>query len=279
MFHRTRHIPLPLLIRMFFESNFLLLFGWIFFTFGSIIFCVFASISDFSDFVLSKDSPRTQAIIYKKEYANARENRVSIYAYHYKFQVEGQEYTGISYGYSSDYQVGNTATVIYKKGKPTYSRIENLRHKQFQPYFLLFIVIFPLIGGIILAIAIPKVFSKIRILREGTMGEATFSGMKPTNTTVNKQRVMKMSFHLQSGGKTYTIHHNTHQTHKFFTDKPLKVLFLPHQPEKALLINSLPGSPEISEQGTILTQYALFPAILYLLFPATCLFAYWLAFF
>ncbi len=147
MFQRTRHIPLPLLIRMFFESDFLLLFGWIFFTIGSIIFCVFALLSDFSSLVLSKDSPQAQAVIFKIEYANAQENRARIYAYHYKFQVDGKEYEGISYGFSSDYQEGDTATVVYvyKSNKPTYSRIVNLRQKHFSPFFLIFIAIFPLI--------------------------------------------------------------------------------------------------------------------------------------
>lgn len=280
MFQRTRHIPLPLLIRMFFESDFLLLFGWIFFTIGSIIFCVFASLSDFSSLVLSKDSPQAQAVIFKIEYANAQENRARIYAYHYKFQVDGKEYEGISYGFSSDYQEGDTATVVYvyKSNKPTYSRIVNLRQKHFSPFFLIFIAIFPLIGGSVLAIAIPKVFTKIRILKEGVLGEALLVGMEPTNTTINKQRVMKMFFELMSAGKTYKTHLNTHQIHKFWDDKPQKVLFLPQEPEKALIVSSLPGNPEISEKGDILTPYSLFPAGFYLLIPAACLLAYWWAF-
>lgn len=278
LFQRTRHIPSPLLIRMFFESDFLLLFGWVFFTIGSIIFCVFASLSDFSSLILSKDSPQTQAVIYKKEYANTQENRVPIYEYHYKFQVEGKEYTGISYGFSSNYQEGDTATVIYKRNKPTYSRIVNLRKKHFLPFFLIFIAIFPLIGGLVLAIAIPKVFTKIRILKEGVLGEASLVGMEPTNTTINKQRVMKMLFELVSGGKTYKIHLNTHQIHKFWDNKPQKVLFLPQEPEKTLIISSLPGNPEVSDKGEIVTHYKLFPAVIYLFFPAACLLAYWWAF-
>ncbi len=279
MYTKIRHIPFPLQVKIIFGDA-LAFIGWIFLTIGVLFSSIFLSMSDFSDWRFKKDSPKTQAIITKIEYSNASENKQAILEYHYEFtDLQGVKQHGVSYGFSGKYDVGDEATVIFLEKKPKYSRIENLRKEPFGQFTLL-VLIFPLIGGLLVFFSIPKALKKIRVLREGVLGEGKYLRMEPTNTSINRQTVMRLFFELQVGNKTYETYTQTHLDHKIrqLTDgTPKKLLYLPQNPQQAVLLDNLTGNPTFRADGS-LAEYPLFPAVLYLLFPAACLFILWIVF-
>lgn len=127
---------------------------------------------------------------------------------------------------------------------------------------------------------IPKALKKIRVLREGVIGEGNYLRMKPTNVSVNKQTIMKIFFELKVGSRTYEVSTETHQDsliRKLTDGTPKKLLYLPQNPEQAVLLDNVAGKPKFAADGSI-SYYPLFPAILYLLFPITCLLVLWAVF-
>ena len=279
MYTKIRHIPFPLQVKIIF-GDVLAFIGWIFLTIGILFSSIFLSMSDFSDWRFKKDSPKTQAVITQIEYSNASENKRPILEYHYEFtDLQGVKQSGVSYGFEGKYDIGDEATAIFLEKKPSYSRIENLRKEPFGQ-FTLFVLIFPLIGALFLFFSIPKALKKIRVLREGVLGEGNYLRMEPTNTTINGRTLMRLFFELQVGNKTYETYTQTHLDHQIrkLTDgTPKKLLYLPQNPEKAVLLDGVTGNPTFQTDGSI-AHYPLFPAVLYLLFPIACLFMLWIAF-
>lgn len=279
MYTKIRTIPFPLQIKIIFGDTFAFI-GWIFLTIGFVFSSVFLSMSDFSDWRFKKDSPKVQATITQIEYSNASENKQAIFEYHYEFtDLKGIKQKGVSYGFKGKYDVGDEATVIFLEKKPEYSRIENLKKAPFGQ-FTLFVLIFPLIGGLMVFFSIPKALKKLRVLREGIIGEGNYLRMEPTNTIINRQRVMRLFFELKVGSKAYEVSTETHQDYlirKLTDGTPKKLLYLPQNPEQVVLLDNVAGNPKFAADGSI-AYYPLFPAVLYLLFPATCLFVLWLVF-
>jgi hypothetical protein len=276
MYLKIRSIPFPLQVQIIF-GDLITVFGWFFLTIGLIFSSIFLSMSDFSDWRFKKDSPKTQATITNIEYGNASENKKAIFSYHYEFtDLQGVKQKGISYGFQGKYNVGDKATVIFLEKKPEYSRIENLRKEPFGQ-FTLFVLIFPLVGGSIVFFSIPKALKKIRILREGVIGEGVYLRMEPTNTSINRQRVMRLFFELKVGNKIYEVSTQTHHDsliRKLTDETPQKLLYLPQHPEQAVLLDNVAGKPKFAADGSI-ADYPLFPSVLYLLFPITCLLIWW----
>lgn len=279
MYTKIRHIPFPLQVKIIFEDV-LAFIGWIFLTIGILFSSIFLSMSDFSDWRFKKGSPKTQATITAIEYSNANENKQPILEYHYEFtDLQGVKQQGVSYGFGGKYKVDDEAIVIFLEKKPNYSRIENLRKEPFGQ-FTLFVLIFPLIGALFLFFSIPKALKKIRVLREGVLGEGNYLRMEPTNTTINGRTLMRLFFELQVGNKTYETYtqaHLDHQIRQLTDGTPKKLLYLPQNPQQAVFLDNVAGNPTFRADGSI-AEYPLFPAVLYLLFPAVCLLILWITF-
>ncbi|GAB4126755.1 MAG: hypothetical protein OHK0045_06330 [Raineya sp.] len=272
MYTKIRQIPFALQIKIIFDDV-ISLIGWIFLTIGVLFSSIFLSMSDFSEWRFKKDSPKTQAVITQIEYSNASENKRAIFEYHYEFNdLQGIKQKGISYGFQGIYNIGDEATVIFLEKNPSYSRIENLRKSPFGQ-FTLFVLIFPLVGGLIIFFRIPQAINKIRVLREGVLGEGNYVRMEATNIRINRQTVMKLFFELKLGNKTYETYTETHldrQIRKLTDGTPKKLLYLPQNPQRAILLDNVAGNPIFQADGSV-AYYPLFPSILYLLFPLTCL--------
>jgi len=272
MYLKIRHIPFALKIKIIFGSVATLI-GLIFLTFGLIFSSIFLSMSDFSDWRFTKDSPRAKAVITQTEIAFATEQGKTITAYHYEFtDLQGIKQKGISYGTDQIYQVGDEARVIFLEKNPEYSRIENLKRKPFGKYVLL-TLLFPLIGLLMILLTLPKSLKELHILREGVLGEARFVEMQSTNIEVNRKPLMKLFFELNVANKTYRVSTQTHREaviRKLSDGTPQKLLYLPQDPHQVVFIENIIGKPTFRTDGSI-AEYPLFPAVLYLLFPIVCL--------
>lgn len=275
MYTKIRHIPFPLQIKIIFGEKTAFV-GWMVLAIGLLFSGIFLSLSDFSNWRFKKNSPRAQAIITKIEFSNARENKKSILAYHYEFDLQGIKQVGVSYGFGGEYKEGDEANVIFLEKKPEYSRIENLRKKPFGQ-ITLFVLIFPLIGGLLIFFSLPKALRKLKVLREGVLGEGVYLRTEPTNVRINRRVVMRLFFELQAGNKTYQVKTETHRRDlidKLTDGTPQKLLYLPQNPEQVVFLNNITGNPTFRADGS-LADYPLFPAILYLSLPITCFLILW----
>jgi hypothetical protein len=87
----------------------------------------------------------------------------------------------------------------------------------------------------------------IHLLRDGTAIGARFRGMNPTGTKVNDSPMMKVDFEYQVDGETYTASAQALDTSRL-TDTPCKaVLYDPMQPNRSIVLDSLPGGLHLDE--------------------------------
>ncbi|KOY86330.1 hypothetical protein AD998_09400 [bacterium 336/3] len=269
MYSKERFIPLGLKIRVLF-GDVSSIVGFSIMALGLIFVIVFVGFADFSDWKFKPDSPKTQGIITTIGATNSKENKNRIYAYYYEFSDnKDTKQTGVSYGYSGQYQVGDTPTIIYLTEKPTYSRIENLRKEPFG-MFVVFTAIFPCIGLGFAVFGVLTGLKNLKILKYGMIGYGKYIRSEATNTKINGRRVMRLYFEMMVGDKSYTVTASSHQPEHLLDEAQEMLFYLPQEPTKAVLKDALPGRPKILSDGS-LEDYSLFPSALFLLLPLTVL--------
>ena len=78
------------------------------------------------------------------------------------------------------------------------------------------------------------------------------SGYEPTNTRINNQTVYKLTFEFTTDdGRRYEATARSHRPFVLEDEPQEQLLYDPYNPKKAVLLDSLPGEPDIDEWGNI----------------------------
>jgi hypothetical protein len=171
-----------------------------------------------------------------------------VFAVRYSYEVEGRRYEGTSYRVGG----GRAGPVVvdYEVDAPARSRIRGLRPAPFPAAFVLFLFFFPAVGlGVILAGA-PTRWRAHGLLASGALARGRVVKQEPTNTRVNRQPVVKYTFEFEAGG---TVHHailRTHAAAAVLDEERERILYDPQRPERAVVVDSLPGGIRI-EPGAV----------------------------
>ncbi|MDR0327359.1 MAG: hypothetical protein LBI05_03585 [Planctomycetaceae bacterium] len=240
----------PLSVRMYLRlcSGSAPMLGWIFGGFG-IAFALFAV------WLMGLDDtiPRIWSDAGKVKITNIEDARFSIndskiYAYH--FESANKTTSGVSYGYGGEYKTGDDA-LLQKSGKRY--RVEKLTLTRGGNAILglwIFIGAGSLFGliGLCFPIASWRSGGKaIFMLQYGEAVKSRLLGAKPTNVSVNDQRVMKVDFEYQVEGTMYTASIKETDTSRL-TDAKSKVVFYdPMQPERSIVWDGLPSAIRLDE--------------------------------
>lgn len=155
--HQEPHFPLvppprpvPFLLRaQVLFGGVLNFIGWFFFGFGLIFVLIFGSLADLSSWYRFRGEVETaRGTITAVEETSSSENKTRIYAYRYSFRTpNGEEHKGVSYRTGRSHEPSEEIIVEYLPDEPSYSRIQGMRRAEFSPW-VLFVVIFPLVGFI-----------------------------------------------------------------------------------------------------------------------------------
>lgn len=227
-------------------------FGWAFFGFGMIFFWVFAMNADLSDYYFDENTVETEGVAIRWQGTEASENEVPVYKNYFIFvDEEGVEHEGVSYATGHAVTSGEALTVEYPQGKPEYARIKGMRNSMFSS-FVLFVVIFPLVGLIFILFGLRRSFRALRLLRNGEITEGELIAKERTNITVNKQPVYRMVFKYRDAqGNEYTRKERTHMPYSLQDQKREKLLYLRSKPSYSIMLDSLPGVVKIDEDGRV----------------------------
>jgi hypothetical protein len=244
-----RHVPLSLRLGMLF-GGFHNVFGWFFFGFGMIFYWVFAAQADFESFYFTGDLTQVRGRVTAAEKMNYKVNKKSVYGIEYEFQSNGQTYRGKSFSTGVDYQAGRSVTIEHPTGTPERSRIEGTRNAP-MPIWCVFVAIFPLVGLLFFTYGFRHGRKVCRLLAVGESSMATLVNQEPTNTTINKRRVIR--FHYEFPAADHNIYAATASTHHVETlaNEQQPLLYDPANPGDATLIAHLPNKPEIDENGQL----------------------------
>lgn len=260
-----REVSLGLQLRLLFGSV-IALIGWFFLPFGMLFVYIFAFNADVSFLYLDSSSPQAEGKVLKVVQTNARENKKTIYAYHFEFMYEANKRAeGVSYGFDRNLNVGNKVTIVYNKNKPSYAKIVNMRKAMFG-VGILFVCIFPIIGIILIFLSFVKGMKDIHLLRTGTLGYGKLIGKTPTNARINNKTVYKLIFELEVNGQKYEVSAQSHKP-EYLTDEPQETLFYDaNNPKNAILKDALPARVHLINQNQ-LEPVSVLSSLHYLILP------------
>ncbi|HET7625535.1 MAG TPA: DUF3592 domain-containing protein [Verrucomicrobiae bacterium] len=252
-----RVVPLSTRITLLF-GNALAKFGWIFFAFGMVVVWVFAGYADWSGLFLFHGKLETApAFITSREKTsfseggNKQHRGTPIFAYHYQFQRDGKNYTGISYQLGASRSEGESVLVEFPAGKPTDSRIRGMRRAPFS-LVVSFVFIFPTIG---LALALTGFWSgwkNMSLLANGQIAQGRLISKAATNIQVNSRTVFKLTFEfLDPGGQTQQAVAKTERPERLENNVFEPIFYDPQNPGRAVLLDGLPGKHGFSEHGEL----------------------------
>lgn len=233
-------------------GGFLNQFGWSFFGFGLIFFWVFAMNADLSCLHFTGKIITVEGIATDSFETRASENDIPVFENHYTFTTQEEvEFEDVSYSTGRALHSGETITIEYPEGKPQYARIKGMRRQIFGPA-VLFVVIFPVIGLAFLSVGMKKSLRAIRLFEHGELTTGKLISKVPTQTRINKQTVYKLTFRFTDHlGHECDVSEKTHVPHLLEDETEESLLYLPTNPKYAIMLDSLPSSPSINEEGNI----------------------------
>lgn len=272
-----RHVPTATRLKVLFGgvTNFM---GWFFFGFGMVFVWVFVMNMDLGFWYFSADSPKTTGKITKVGATNSTVNKQRVYACYYEFRTtEGKTFQGISYAYGNYPQEDFDVTVQYVAKDPSISKVEGLSQGAFPP-FVLFILIFPLVGLIFIFFNTRYALKALHLLNYGKITTGKLIGKRATNTQINKRTVYELAFQFQAeDGQTYEVKSKTHTPEILEDDPQERLLYDAGNPSYAVLFDNLPGHPRMDQNG-IITEESLISAFPYLIVPFLTVFGHGLYF-
>lgn len=195
------------------------------------------------------------ATVLTAEPMNARENNVQIWKYHFQFTLADKQYEADSYETGNTLTAGAHAVVEYPEHRPEIARIRGMRLSLFG-WPIVFLLLLPVVGLLLIIFGGRKYRRAGKLLTHGIQSTARLVTSEPTNSSVNKQRVYKMTFNYQTqDSETHQLVVRTHETRALQDESEEPLLYDPHNPDRALLLDQLPGHPRVDEMGEIrLTQ-------------------------
>lgn len=265
-----RHVPWGVRIRLLFGGG-ISQFGWIWLGFSMIFVWIFGLQTDFSSMVFVLDRVEiTQGVVTAVEPTSASVNETPVYANHFTYRVERleNEYAGVSYTTGHEFQLRQEVRVEYLKRYPTLSRIEDTRRGEFDLWIVPFLLIFPLVGLGMVGFGLKNGIKANRLLANGKVGMGKLVSKEATNTEVNDRRVYKLTFEFAADdGQLHQVVCKTTAISALEDDDRERLLYDPYNPRYAVMLDNLPGSPDIDELGRI-QMNSLLPGFLPLFFPA-----------
>lgn len=245
-----RHLDLFTKIIILF-GGFLQQFGWIFFTLGSLFAWIFIPLSDVMLwFEGKKDWKETVGQVMSAEPTNSSVNETTVYQYLHSFELENERFTGKSFTVGRQYNDGEEVTIRYNENDPSESYISSSRRAIF-PAWVLFVLLFPLIGLAFIITSILKNIKVLKLLEIGAFTRGKLISKKATNTSINKQTVFKYTFEFEFGGKKQEALCKTHQGWLVEDEEREIILYDRFNPAFNFVFDAMTNVPNISEEGML----------------------------
>lgn len=249
-------------------GGFMTQFGAAFFSFGMIFCWVFIGMADIPGTIrFMGETATASGVVTRVTATSAKENEARVQEIEYRFtDGAGATHTGVSYSAYNVPHAGTTVRVEYLHGDPTVSRIEGMRRSE-MPIFVIFVVIFPVVGALIGIAGIRAGRRRLRMLYVGRMARGKLVAKEPTNTKINNQTVYKLTFEFTTpDGRVGRVSDKTHETARLEDEAEELLLYNPDNLEEGAAIDALPGGVKMNDAGEI-TQYSFARALLLMLLP------------
>lgn len=232
--------------------------GWIFLALGAVFVRLFVMNADFSAWRHFRGPLETvPGVITFSEQTRASEGGgrhrkgTPIFAHHYEFEVNGQRHRGVSYCVGGGRRAGQSVTVEFVPGRPELSRIRGMRRAVFGPSAA-FTLVFPAVGLGLVVAALVRARKHLRLLVNGEVALGRLASKEETVFKVNKQPVYKLTFEFTDWrGDPQRAVVRTEKVARFEDEACERLFYDPQRPERAVLLDALPGRVRFGEDGEL----------------------------
>lgn len=261
-------------------------FGWLLLGVGLIFVWIFSLQADFTHPVFWGGVTYTNGKILASQQTNYSENESPIYRIAYTYtDSQGNEHRGFSYANWQQYRRGDVCTIEIAKLNPSLSRVQGTRRAPVGMAGLIPIV-FSLLGLLCIVWAFGKGISSIRLLKNGHGAYARYTRAKkasdlmmegtknrPRVTAENDKPVYRLYYKFRAiDGRDYEAYTDSSSPESFRDDNFEMVVYDQSNPEKFLLLHTLPGKITLGEDGSLkLTGGSPFSMLCYLIIPSITL--------
>jgi hypothetical protein len=225
--------------------------GWGVFGFGMIFFLALGLDTNlFTFYHFLGDLEKVPGRVIRCEDTNVEINERTIVKWKYTFEYQGQPYIGNSYAPEQEVPEGTPVTVEFAPGSPEHSRIEGLSEAIGSWWLTLLLLLFPGFGLAFLGFNWAQVPKNLWLLRHGHLVQGFYKDKQPTNVTVNDQREYKLRFVFKDGrGGQHSAFAKSHRPDELTGKSGQPLLYDPDQPDRAVLLTTLPGQPHLGDDG------------------------------
>lgn len=181
-----------------------------------------------------------------------------VYSYDYAYtDARGTQREGRSYstGKGWRYKAGHLVTIEFPSADPSLSRIVGMRHRPFGQFALIFLAA----GIVVVAVGAGFAFAGLRdggraiaLLRQGQLAHATCCSKRPTSIQINNRRVFRLTFAFtDEDGLPHEVVCKTHMPDAIEDEPREPLLYLPTDPDCAMLWDAMPGGINLRESGQV----------------------------
>ena len=226
--------------------------SWALLCLGMVLFWVFFMNADLSFMHFGGQVERVEGVVTGSEETNVTVNDEEVIANSYYFMSRDSiEFWDVSYAAGRWYPEGKKVVVEYPLAKPHLSRIQGMRREIFGPGTA-FVAVVPLAALIAVLFSLKKGIRARRLLGRGKLAAGRLVDREATNTEVNGQTVYKLTFaFVADDGREYKVVHKTHETESLEDEEEERLLYDELDPQMALMVDTLPGRPELDKNGNI----------------------------
>lgn len=142
-----------------------------FFLLGLLFLIGFSFFTDFSFYKYwIHEVGRKEAVITDIRATHSYVNEEQVMNYFYRYEIEGEKFTGHSFGSGKAYEEGDRVYIQYLVDNPGLSRIQGTRNAPFGSWILIFLMIFPTVGLIGIIHEGRRVGKILNILKDAGIG-------------------------------------------------------------------------------------------------------------
>ena len=117
---------------------------------------------------------------------------------------------------------------------------------------VLFTLIFPIVGGIMVGYSLKRNFKAVDLITNGKFARGKIIDKRPTNTKINEQTVYEFTIEFTAdNGRTYQVKSRTHKIHLVQDEAEELVLYAPADPSLGVIFDTVPNAPKFVENGEI----------------------------
>ncbi|MCB9539372.1 MAG: DUF3592 domain-containing protein [Myxococcales bacterium] len=244
-----RNVPISLRIRLRLGGP-LGIIGWSLLAFGGVFVVVFGALSESYDLAFAEHLPTVSGEALGWRETSTQVNDQPVVETGFVYEVDGARYEGASYATAHGLSAGDPVTVEYLPGDPSRARIVGMRDATMPWWVTLICLPFPLIGLGFAFANLVRGGRTVRLLSEGRATGGRLVDSRQTNTRINNRYVVAMTFEFEDErGRTHRVEARTTEPSQLRDEALEPLLYDPARPDRAVLIDSLPGLLRPTQQG------------------------------